>query len=238
MNELVEKDNTEINNITTPMDLLSMAMTKGADIDQLEKLMALQERWEAGEAKKAFVKAMSDFRSKCISIAKTREGHNCKYAGLAESIEQVSPTLVECGLSHRWETAQENNQVTVTCYLTHEMGHSESATMSSSPDSSGNKNDIQAIGSAMSYLQRYTFFAVTGLASREMDDDGNKAGVERITEDQALQIHAKITDNGLSMDKFMKYLRTLKCDSIEEISVQAFDAVMGTINNEIKKEKK
>ena len=72
----------------------------------------------------------------------------------------------------------------------------------------------------------------------EDDDDGNSAGVELISEDQANTIHAMITDNDLKMDKFMKYLKSINCNSIKEISTQAFDVVIGTINNEIKKGQK
>ena len=40
---------------TTPAALLAMAVQQGADLDKLERLMALQERWEANEARKANV---------------------------------------------------------------------------------------------------------------------------------------------------------------------------------------
>jgi hypothetical protein len=34
------------------MELLRVAMTSGANVDQLESLMLMQESWQAGEAKK------------------------------------------------------------------------------------------------------------------------------------------------------------------------------------------
>ena len=34
----------------TPMAMLQIAVQQGADLEKLEKLMALQERWEATEA--------------------------------------------------------------------------------------------------------------------------------------------------------------------------------------------
>ena len=40
--------------ITTPAQLLELAVTQGAKLKELEKLMNLQERWEAKEAKKEF----------------------------------------------------------------------------------------------------------------------------------------------------------------------------------------
>lgn len=157
----------------TPGQMLQIAVEQGADIEKLEKLMQLQERWEAANAKKAYIAAMSEFRKQCPTIEKTRKGHNTKYAGLAESIDQIKGLLAECGLSHSWNTTQDGDVVSVTCTVTHIGGHSESTTLCAGPDTTGSKNSIQAIGSTVSYLQRYTLFAILGLASQEMDNDGN-----------------------------------------------------------------
>lgn len=157
----------------TPAQMLQIAVEQGAELDKLEKLMELQERWEASQAKKAFVTAMSKFRSECPTIEKTRSGHNTKYAGLAESIDQIKGLLAECGLSHSWRTEQTETMVKVTCTVTHVDGHSESTALAGAPDTGPGRNAIQSIGSTVSYLQRYTLFSILGLASQEMDTDGD-----------------------------------------------------------------
>ena len=157
----------------SPPQMLAIAVEKGASIKQLEKLMDLQERWEANEAKKAYTAAMSDFRGRCPTIVKTRKAHNNMYAGLAETIEQIKDLLAECGLSHSWTTDVQGDVITVTCRVTHVGGHSESTSLPASPDTSGSKNAIQAVGSTVTYLQRYTLFSILGLASQEDDMDGN-----------------------------------------------------------------
>jgi len=160
----------------TPMALIEVAMNQNADVDKLEKLWQLQQQWEANEARKAYNQAMSKFRAECPVIKKTKQAHNSKYAGLAETIEQIKPHLEACGLSHSWTTDQASGAVSVTCRVTHTLGHSESTTLFSEPDKSGSKNSIQAIGSAVTYLQRYTLSSILGLASAdESDDDGNAA---------------------------------------------------------------
>ena len=45
--------------VMTPMDMLNRAVTAGADIVVLEKLMALHERYESNQARKAFDEAMA-----------------------------------------------------------------------------------------------------------------------------------------------------------------------------------
>lgn len=161
----------------TPADLLQIAVSKDADIDKLAKLMELQMLWDANEAKKAYTQAMSKFRSRCPEIVRNRTvafgQTHYTHADLSGAISQIKGLLTECGLSHSWRTETANGTVSVTCILTHVDGHSEQTSMSCQPDNTGNKNAIQAIGSATTYLQRYTLFAILGLASAD-DDDGGK----------------------------------------------------------------
>jgi hypothetical protein len=200
MNDLVGKQYGQISAQTvTPMDMLQMAIQQGADLDKLEKLMDMKDRHEANEARKAYVQAMSAFRSGCPAIAKTRDGHNNRYAGLAETIEQIKGVLSACGLSHSWEMSQQGESITVTCCITHSMGHQECTSMTAPPDAGGSKNKIQAIASTVSYLERYTLFAKLGLASAEMDDDGNLSGtkVEYISAEQIATLESLAEEVGV-----------------------------------------
>ena len=201
----IEKPRQQVAAVT-PAQMLQIAVEQNADLDKLEKLMALQERWDAAQAKKAYVAAMSKFRHECPAIGKTRQGHNTKYAGLAEPIEQIKGILADCGLSHSWSTQQDGHQVKVTCTVTHIDGHSESTSLAAGPDTSGSKNSIQAIGSTVSYLQRYTLFAILGLASQEMDTDGQIAD-ESVPEDELDCIRKAPT-----MDELQAVFRRLWAD--------------------------
>jgi len=192
----------------TPMSLLQAAQESNASVEQLQQLMELQLRWEANEARKAYNKAMSDFREDCPTIAKTRQAHNSKYAGLAETIEQIKPFLAKHGLSHSWKTKQDG-QISVSCTVTHILGHSETTELSADPDKSGSKNSIQAIGSTVAYLERYTLFAILGLASREMDNDGIDAERDSskfINEDQLSNIEALVAEVKANESKFCAYI--------------------------------
>jgi hypothetical protein len=218
------------------VDYVMAAMEKGMDFSAIEKFMDLQERNNAYEAKKQFVAAMSAFRADCPSIVKTKEGHNSKYAGLAETIDQIKGILAKCGLSHSWRTEQKDNKIIVTCIVTHVAGHSESTSLESPPETSGNKNDIQAIGSAVEYMKRYTFFAILGLSSGDEDNDGGgNQEVDRITENQANELYALLSDNDIEQPKVMTWLKgRFKIDSFEAVSVAAFQDVKTGIRAKIK----
>ena len=168
----------------TPMNVIQLAISQGADVDRLTKLFELQERWEANEARKAFNAAMAEFKQNPPTITKNKhvkvtfkEGGSMEYdhATLDHVCEQVTKALSGVGISHKWSVKQADGQITVSCILTHEMGHSESTSITGAPDVSGKKNPIQSIGSSISYLERYTLLAATGLAAED-DDDGHGAG--------------------------------------------------------------
>lgn len=165
--------------VTTPSHLLAMAVQQGADLDKLEKLMALQERWEATEARKAFTAAVAAFKANPPRVLKDRENkqYGSRYSSLGNMVTTVSEAMGPHGLSANWEINQ-GQQIEVTCVLTHVRGHSERVTLKGAPDRSGAKNDLQQIKSTLTYLKLATFEAVTGIASEEgnLDDDGNASG--------------------------------------------------------------
>lgn len=163
----------------TPAALLSQALHSGAGIETMERLMAMQERWEANEARRAYVAAMAAFKADPPTVVKRRHVSfaNTEYhhADLAEVCSAAIAGLAKHGLSHRWEVKQEDKTIAVSCVVTHQLGHAESVTISAAPDQSGGKNAIQAIASTVTYLERYTLLAITGLAAKDMDDDGRTA---------------------------------------------------------------
>lgn len=159
----------------TPMEMLAMAVQQGADLEKLEKLMGLQERWEANEARKAFVAALTEFKRNPPTIVKDKlvafGNTKYKHAELDQVSSVIGKALSEVGISHRWDIEQQEGRIRVTCILTHSLGHSECVSLEAPPDNSGQKNSIQAIASAVTYLQRYTLLAAAGVATGD-DQDG------------------------------------------------------------------
>jgi len=164
--------------ITNPMQLLAMVIANGGDLSMVKELMDLRRTWEADEARKAFNRAFSGFKSEAVRIVKNidvKDGplKGKKYADLFAVVNSATDALSKHGLSSSWRlTKDDPTWIEVTCTLRHEMGHSESVFMGGPPDNGGAKNAIQARASSLSYLERYTFLAITGLASSDGDTDG------------------------------------------------------------------
>ena len=211
----------------TPMDMLHRAVESGAGLDMVEKLMSLQERWETGQARKAFDKAIAAAKAKITPIQRNAKGHNDKrYADFAAIAKVVDPILSEHGLSYRFRTAQ-SDRISVTCILSHEAGHSEETTLTGPADTSGSKNAIQAIGSTLTYLQRYSLVQMLGLAASN-DDDGKAAadgGV--ISEDQAAELIALSDEVNADKRAFCEYF---KIDGIAMMPAKDFERAKIALN--------
>lgn len=175
MNE-IQTTNMEQALTTTPVTLLEKAIEKGVTVDSLEKLMALQERWEANQARKLFFESLAQFQKKCPVLKKNKvvafNSTKYKYVQLPSIVAQIKDILTEFGLTYRWEIKDESMNLSVTCIITHKEGHYEMTSMSAAADDSGAKNKIQARGSAITYLQRYTLIGALGISSADDDNDG------------------------------------------------------------------
>ena len=222
--EVVEKEQR-----VNPSALIELAISKGADLEKLDKLLTLQERYNAMEAKKAYNQAMSEFKAnppkidkdKTVSFGNTKYNH----ASLSNVTEKINGELSKHGLSASWSVKQ-NGVISVTCKITHVKGHSEETTLTAPADTSGSKNSIQSIGSTLTYLERYTLLALTGLATYDEDDDG-QAATEYIDEAQKKTILDLIALKKVD-DK--KFCAAFKIDEIESLPKNKYQQAITALN--------
>ena len=170
----IEREESKAVAATSPTRLIEMAISQNADVDKLERLMDMQERWERREAEKAFNRAMSEFQSICPRIVKSKQGHGYKYATLGDIQAQIKDTARQCGISWRWETKeQSDDRLTVKCIITHVDGHheeTESTTYIEQPNKMQSRT--QMVGVATTYAQRYSLIGALGVSTADEDMDG------------------------------------------------------------------
>lgn len=233
MNEVAKIEN-EANRhvaVATPMEMIASAVDRGMDVSVIEKLMALQERWEANQGRKAFDNAIADAKAEIPSIIKDREVDfttakgrtNYRYEDMSSIAKVVDPVLAKHGLSYRFKSRQsDGGLLTVTCILAHRDGHAEETSLSAGRDETGNKNNHQAVASAATYLQRYTLKLALGL-SASTDDDGNSRPAERASEDQLMVLRDVIEAKGRDIEKLCAFYQV---DSLSDLTAkQCADAI-------------
>lgn len=104
--------------------------------------------------------------SKEVSV-KTRTGssYTFKYADLSTCVKAAVPTMSKHGLA----VTQIISNGTLVTMLTHKSGQ-----WFRSEITIGQPSDYQALGSAITYLKRYTYCAILGIVA-DTDDDANAA---------------------------------------------------------------
>ena len=232
MNDIVQKTSGEITPMQSPDRLIALAIEQNADVDKLEKLMQLQERWNANQAKIAFYKALSEFQEKCPSVIKSEAGYDNRYhyAPLDQITETIKGTMRICGLTYRWDQYEDGDKITVTCIITHVSGHSEKNSLTGAPDTSGSKNAIQSRGSTVQYLRRYTLESALGLSTTSTDNDGGKP-IETIDEDQCADLIALADEVGADMGKFLRFM---KIGTLKDLPKAKYDSAIKSLEKKRK----
>jgi hypothetical protein len=189
MNDLapIEHQPRQVSHVTTDVwaaMIERLVVNPAADLEKLERMLAMKERMDANQARISFAAAIALARAEIPPIIKdatvdftSQKGRtHYRHETLAGIAKAIDPILSKYGLSYRFRTDQAQGGVKVTCVVSHAEGYSEETTLAGSPDSSGSKNSFQAVGSAVTYLQRYTLKAALGL-SAEIDDDAQSAAL-------------------------------------------------------------
>ena len=157
-------------------------MEKAIDQDkvgELERLIEMQNKEEAKQAKRVFYESFTALQAECPPVIKHRTAGQWKFADLTDILEVVGPLLQKYGFSYHLPAPynRETECVEATCEIHHIGGHEykpEPVSMPMDPESFGNKN--QQTGSAISYAKRNAFVAAFGILTADADDDGKASG--------------------------------------------------------------
>lgn len=159
-----------------PEQFITLALQNNASIEVLERLMALRDRVQAQRNKEAFFETLVNFQRNVPAIKKTKQAlfdgkEQYKYADLADVINTIKEPAAAAGIAYQWKIDDKPELITVSCHISAH-GHTEITEMSAAPDPSGKKNAIQARGSAIEYMKRYTLAGALGLSISEDNDGG------------------------------------------------------------------
>jgi hypothetical protein len=189
--------------------IVQAAMDGGSvDPTTLRDLLLVQREWEAGEARKAFTRALAGLkrdlpsvisRDRKVDFATAKGRTTYTHTSLAAVMDAITGPLTQHGFSLAWTPAIGERAVRVTCRLTHTEGHSEEATLEAPADTSGNKNPAQAIASTVTLLQRYTALSLLGIATADMDEPtGEDNSADQIDAQRNMGALRRIKQAGLS----------------------------------------
>lgn len=191
------------------------AADPNVDVSKLEKLLDMQERIMNKQAEIDFNEALARVSSKMPRIIKggkveykdkeTKKTEEAfKFARYEDIDKFVRPLLVEEGFSLSYDTVmKEGGGVVMTGTLSHKSGHSKTASLPLALDTSGGKNNIQAMGSTTQYGKRYTMCMLLNIVTVGEDDDGT--GAESVTLEQAAELDTEARETGSDIPKLLAF---------------------------------
>ena len=125
--------------------------------------------------------------------SKSKTGHGYKYADLAECIATAQRHLKENGLAVTQLMGNIDKEATLITVLTHSSGQyiSSEFIMEKAILSGGAaKNPAQAMGASITYMRRYAYAAILGLAQE--DDDAANVRKQNREQDEIASVRAMV----------------------------------------------
>ena len=224
---------------STVLELIErVALDPRADVEKLERMMAMYERLKAQEAELAYNAAKGRILKKLVGIkigknrsalfeiekGKPQNGTypTFKYAPLEEIDKHLRPLLAEENMDLSYsDEPREGGGIRIRGRLKHlPSGHYEDSFMSAPLDTTGGKSEVQAVGSTNSFLRRYIACNIFNIVVVGDDDDGNGGSVDETQATTLLELIKKAKVG----PKFLKYM---KAPSVEEAG--SLEAVVATI---------
>ena len=156
---------------------------------------------------KEITKALVAFHQNVGTIHKTAKSYTNQYAPLDEVLSVVTPALSAQGLTftHTFEPGAEGSEPILICTLLHTSGETLESRLPLVV--AKGKNATQDLGSAITYLKRYTLLAMLGLVA-DVDTDGN---VEAASAPAAKPKVAKLTGRRKSSARGKTYPPSQTC---------------------------
>ena len=191
-----------------------LANNPNLDADKIERLMNVfidgQRKMETLTDERAFAHAMADFYKNPPRIIKNRLAEMLKdgrklyeynFADLDAYATAAQSALAERGITWSFPFSETNGVITVSCILRFGLYAHTPTSMSSPADQTGGKNGIQAKGSTLSYLERYTLCGATGLTAGMPDNDGKTVEAESLMEEGAAADFVSLIEGSGSVDE-------------------------------------
>lgn len=147
------------------------------DVNKLEKLLDIQIRMMDKQAEILYNQAMAKMQGELPIIHHTGElRHKGKLISTYSKYEDIAivinPIMAENGFSISYDTEEIEKETYIIGILAHSAGHQKTRRIKLPIDTSGAKNPIQAMGSTITYGQRYLQKLLLNIVTTGEDTDG------------------------------------------------------------------
>lgn len=193
-------------------------------VDQLSKMLDLQERIMNKNAESAFNRALAEFQKECPLIERKKnvsfKSTNYSYATLDEMIYTIKPLLSKHGLSYSFDTKYGENEFELMTIISHVDGHSKTYSLTFPKVHDDERmNKTQRMKSSLTYGKRAGLENALGIVTTGEDDDARRLNEAQINADQMQFITALIKKTNSDMSAF---LSAFEVDSVDQLNNEQF----------------
>ena len=184
------------------------------DLAKMQQLIDMRNSMDDRAAAMEFTRSMALAQAEMepVRADATNPQTKSKYAKLAALDRAIRPIYTKHGFSLSFDSDPEakENEVHILCYVTHREGHSKTYNVVMPADGKGAKGgDVMtkthATGSGFAYGQRYLTKMIFNIAV-STDDDGNLAGIEKITAQQADTLRLMLSESDGNEQRFLSHV--------------------------------
>ena len=212
--------------------IVQMAKDPAVDVTKLQALLQMQERMEVRQAEIEFGRALARLppmhvkKSGMIDLtskedrAANRQRKPVPFAKWEDIARLIEPMLEAEGFRLMFDSQPRQGDgggLIVTGTLLHRDGHSKTASMPLALDTGPGRNNLQAMGSSLSYGKRYCTEMLLNIVREGDDDDGMRGGMRFITEPQADELRAMAREVGRQEGPFLQSMFGDTVHSFDEI---------------------
>jgi hypothetical protein len=187
--------------------------------------------------------ALSQAQGKIGDATKGRKAYNYNYADLASCWSACRGALSEHGLSIIQTVGRGDAGIVLRTMLGHSSGQWIDSEIPITLAPNGKKNELQELGSALTYLRRYSLMAMVGISPVEDDDDGAAAAsyqapreqgreakpeIARLSAQQVKKI-SEMTDEDHISDLVEFYQKKCGARSLQEVPATEYTRILDVI---------
>lgn len=210
------------------LSIIKSAITQGADVGVIEKLVELSQKVDRDNARKAFFQAMQEFKRRCPIIQKDKQAESVtrsgakfriQYASPEQIASTVNPILNECDLSYSWSSEEKDGKIKVKCIVTHVLGHSETSEYAIIlPSVQDMQKDANKHPAALGRAKRHSLILALGLMTTDNTDKYAERELEVITKKQVIEIKNLIVKADANLKSFLDFIGETEVEKIRASS--------------------
>lgn len=213
---------------------IAMAPDANQKVEVIRAMMEMQRQLQKDQAERSLNIALAEINiphvkknGKIPLPSKDGTERDVPFARWEDIDTVMRPLLRAQGLSLSFTAPKrsvDGGGADMTGRLSHRDGAYRDAEISLPLDTGPGRNNLQAMGSTISYGKKYLAFMLLNVVTEGQDDDG--ASAELVTNEQAVEIDLRIREVGADRVKFLAYLKT---DDVQKIRSKDYKKAMAAL---------